>query len=195
MDIQELLGTDYKEGMSDTEILDVLKTRKLADLSTGKYVNKDMATAKENQLNEQLRDLQSQLDSKLTDDEKRQKDLDSKDKEIAKLKETIKQSTLATNKAQLMANVADTLDKLEVKNDDKELNEFLDLITLEDNVQSSKVSSYLGKILKLAYQKGQEAQTKEQIASASDFQAGTETKEPMNIGERLAKQKQSYKFE
>ena len=74
MDIQELLGTDYKEGMSDTEILDVLKTRKLADLSSGKYVNKDMATAKENQLNEQLRDLQSQLDSKLTDDEKRQKD-------------------------------------------------------------------------------------------------------------------------
>ena len=94
-----------------------------------------------------------------------------------------------------MANVVDTLDKLEVKNDDKELNEFLDLITLEDNVQSSKVSSYLGKILKLAYQKGQEAQTKEQIANASDFQAGTETKEPMNIGERLAKQKQSYKFE
>ena len=119
MDIQELLGTDYKEGMSDTEILDVLKTKKLADLSSGKYVNKDMATAKENQLNDQLRDLQSQLDSKLTDDEKRQKDLDSKDKEIAKLKETIKQSTLATNKAQLMANVVDTLDKLEVKNDFK----------------------------------------------------------------------------
>ena len=86
MDIQELLGTDYKEGMTVDDINTALQGKKIADLSSGEYIRKEFADAsakeKTQQLNKQIQDLQSQLDSKLTDDEKRAKEIQDKDKKI-----------------------------------------------------------------------------------------------------------------
>lgn len=189
MDLQSILGADFKEGMSIDEINSALSNKNLADLSTGKYANKEMTDAKEKQLNEQIKGLKSQLNSKLTDDEKAAKDLKEKDEQIAKLEEKIKQSIRSQNKSKLIASTAEMIDKLEIKADDKDFNSFIDLITLEDDTNSTTVSSYLGNLLKLAYQKGQETKTKEQIANASTFQTnGNDSKEPINIGEKIAKQ-------
>ena len=41
MNLQELLGADYVEGMSIDAINNALSTRKFADLSTGQYVDKN----------------------------------------------------------------------------------------------------------------------------------------------------------
>ena len=41
MDIQELLGTDYKEGMTVDDINTALQGKKIADLSSGEYIRKE----------------------------------------------------------------------------------------------------------------------------------------------------------
>ena len=41
MDLKELLGDSYKEGLTHAEIDALIKDKKLVDLSTGRYVDKD----------------------------------------------------------------------------------------------------------------------------------------------------------
>lgn len=190
MDLVELLGTDYKDGMSVEEINTALKDKKIADLSTGKYVLKEMTDAKKREADSTIKDLQEQLNSKLTDDEKKAKEFEDKEKEIQELKEQIKKSNLATNKAKIIASTSEMIGKLDIKEDDKDFNSFIDLITLEDAKNSEIVGSYLGKILKGAYEKGVNDTTKKQIANNNSIQTGasTNTKEE-NFGSKLAKRR------
>lgn len=193
MDIQELLGTDYKEGMTVDEINTALQGKKLADLSSGEYIRKDYADAtaktKTQELNKQIEDLQNQLNSKLTDDEKRAKEVEDKDKKIEELTQLIKQRVFSANKSVLVASTSEMRDKMGIKSDDKEFDEFLDSITLEDESKNATVSSYLGKLLKSAYEQGQKDAKKETISKTNSIQVGdSKANKDLNIGARLAKQ-------
>ena len=84
MDLKELLGEAYKEGMTFEEVNTALSSMKLADLSTGKYLNKDMVEAERAKLENEKKDLEQQLNAKLTDDEKTAKLAAEKDKQIQK---------------------------------------------------------------------------------------------------------------
>ena len=195
MDIQELLGTDYKEGMTVDEINTALQGKKLADLSTGDYVRKDFADAtqktKTQELNKQIEDLKNQLSSKLTDEEKRAKEVEDKDKKIEELTQLIKQRVFSANKSLLVASTSEMRDKIGIKSDDKEFDEFLDSITLEDENKNATVSSYLGKLLKSAYDQGQKDAKKEQISKTNSIQVGdSQANQDLNIGVRLAKKQQ-----
>ena len=194
MDIQELLGTDYKEGMTVDEINTALQGKKLADLSSGEYIRKEFADAsakeKTQQLNKQIQDLKSQLDSKLTDDEKRAKEIQDKDKKIEELTQLISQRIFNANKSVLMASTSEMRDKIGIKSDDKEFDEFINSITLEDENKNATVSSYLGKLLKSAYDQGQKDAKKEQISKTNSIQIGdSKANQESNIGARLAKER------
>lgn len=195
MDIQELLGTDYKEGMTVDEINTALQGKKLADLSTGDYVRKDFADAtqktKTQELNKQIEDLKNQLSSKLTDDEKRAKEVEDKDKKIEELTQLVKQKIFNSNKSVLVASTSEMKEKMGIKNDDKEFDEFINSITLEDENKNSAVGSYLGKLLKNAYEQGQKDTKKEQISKTNSIQVGdSQVNQDLNIGVRLAKKQQ-----
>ena len=195
MDIQELLGTDYKEGMTVDEINTALQGKKLADLSSGEYVRKDFADAttktKTQELNKQIQDLQSQLNSRLTDDEKRAKEVEDKDKKIEELTQLVKQKIFNSNKSVLVASTSEMKEKMGIKNDDKEFDEFINSITLEDENKNSAVGSYLGKLLRNAYEQGQKDTKKEQISKTNSIQVGdSQANQDLNIGVRLAKKQQ-----
>ena len=88
-----------------------------------------------------------------------------------------------------MASTSEMRDKIGIKSDDKEFDEFINSITLEDENKNATVSSYLGKLLKSAYDQGQKDAKKEQISKTNSIQIGdSKANKDLNIGARLAKQ-------
>ena len=63
-------------------------------------------------------------------------------------------------------------------------------LTLEDENKNATVSSYLGKLLKSAYDQGQKDAKKEQISKTNSIQVGdSKANQESNIGARLAKER------
>lgn len=188
MDLKELLGDAYKDGMTFDEVSSALSTMKLADLSTGKYVNKEMADADKARLVNEKKELESQLNAKLTDDEKAAKIAKEKDEQIEKLLKQIKENNLSNNKSKMYSSTSEYRTKLEIKDDDEEFSKFVNLITLEDNDNSSYISNYLSKIIKNSYEKGVADAKKAQIADNklnSGSSQGSDTKK--DYGAEIAK--------
>lgn len=194
MDLKELLGEAYKEGMTFEEVNTALSSMKLADLSTGKYVNKDMAEAERAKLENEKKDLEQQLNAKLTDDEKTAKLAAEKDKQIQKLMEQLKANTMSANKNKIFSATNEIRGKIEIADTDEEFGKFAGLITLEDDDNSSYVSNYLSKLIKNAYEKGVSEGTKKTIAGNSDVKIGGQSKDKkpeLDYGARLAQKNKS----
>ena len=189
MDLKELLGDAYKDGMTFDEISTALSSKKIADLSTGKYVNKEMADAERTKLENEKKDLETQLNAKLTDDEKTAKLAAEKDKQIQKLMEQLKANTLENNKSKIFSATNEMRNKIDISDADEEFTKFAGLITLEDGDNSTYVSNYLSKLIKVAYDKGVADTQKSQVADNKDFKAGGEQNNKDNkldYGARLA---------
>ena len=69
--LKELIGEGYNENLSHTEIDNLLKDRKFADLATGNYV----ALGKYKALEDEKNELNTKYLAKLTDDEKREEEI------------------------------------------------------------------------------------------------------------------------
>jgi len=194
MDLKELLGEAYKEGMTFEEVNTALSSMKLADLSTGKYLNKDMVEAERAKLENEKKDLEQQLNAKLTDDEKTAKLAAEKDKQIQKLMEQLKANTMSANKNKIFSATNEIRGKIEIADTDEEFGKFAGLITLEDDDNSSYVSNYLSKLIKNAYEKGVSEGTKKTIAGNSDVKIGGQSKDKkpeLDYGARLAQKNKS----
>lgn len=194
MDLKELLGEAYKEGMTFEEVNTALSSMKLADLSTGKYLNKDMVEAERAKLENEKKDLEQQLNAKLTDDEKTAKLAAEKDKQIQKLMEQLKANTMSANKNKIFSATNEIRGKIEIADTDEEFGKFAGLITLEDDDNSSYVSNYLSKLIKNAYEKGVSEGTKKTIAGNSDVKMGGQSKDKkpeLDYGARLAQKNKS----
>ena len=72
-ELKALLGDAYKEDMTLEEVGNALKGKKLVDLSTGRYVDKDKFDTQVNNLNAKLSEKEQELNARLTDDEKNAK--------------------------------------------------------------------------------------------------------------------------
>lgn len=189
MDLKELLGDAYKDGMTFDEISTALSSKKLADLSTGKYVNKEMADAERTKIENEKKDLEAQLNAKLTDDEKTAKVAAEKDKQIQKLMEQLKANTLENNKSKIFSATNEIRAKIDIKDTDEDFTKFAGLITTEDGENSTYISNYLSKIIKAAYDKGVTDTQKGQVADNKDFKVGEQNKDKDNkldYGARLA---------
>lgn len=86
--LQELLGDDYKDGMTVEEINSALDGRKLVDLAGGGYVSKDKYQALENELKTSQANLSESI-TKIAGLEKNAGDNKALTEEIAKLKADI----------------------------------------------------------------------------------------------------------
>jgi hypothetical protein len=134
--VKSLLGGDFKEGMTSEEILGALNSKKLADLSTGQYVVKgkfDEISNKNKTLEAQISDLEK---AKMTEDEKKIKEQEEKDKLIQTL--MADNSKTKAEKVLVSAGLSETeyskiLDKLVEANPTKAsevANEVKDIISL-----------------------------------------------------------------
>ena len=61
MDLKEVLGDAYKDGMTFEEVSNFFADKKFADLSTGNYVDKNKYESEVNSLKKQLSEKDTQL--------------------------------------------------------------------------------------------------------------------------------------
>ena len=98
--IRELLGDNYKDGMTFEEVENALASMKLADLSTGDYVSKGKMTDVE----ARARKAEDELRKRMTDDEKRQQELAERETYYKSIE---KENALYKYKAELSGTIKD----------------------------------------------------------------------------------------
>ena len=98
--IRELLGENYKDGMTFEEVETALSSVKLADLSKGEYVAKGKMTDVESK----LRKAEEELRKRMTDDEKRQQELAQREEYYKSIE---KENSLYKFKSELSGSIKD----------------------------------------------------------------------------------------
>mgnify|MGYP002528267221 FL=1 len=153
-ELKALLGDSYKDGMTLEEVNNALKGKKLADLSTGKYVDKDKFDTQINSLNAKLSEREQELNAKLTDEEKNAKASQEQAKRIQELEKMLKDNTISGNKNVVNSVLQNSRDILGIQATDSDFVSFVDNITTEDGEKTNKIANYISEIIKKSYEKG-----------------------------------------
>ena len=189
MNLQELLGDSYTEGMTIEQINSALRTKKLVDLNQGGYVDKNKYNTDINKLNASLHEKDVALQNKLTDDEKKQEAEQAKDQRIQELENLVKQQEIENNKNKSIATISEAKTILEIKDGDNEYDEFLNSIASTGSEDANTIAQYFAKAVKNAYQKGKNDATKDKLGEMGKVKgnasSGKEGEE--NLGTKLAK--------
>lgn len=188
--MKQLMGEAYKEAMTQEEVLTFFKNQVLGD---GKYVNKDMADAEQRKLKEALDKANADLQSKMTDDEKKAAADKALQDQIAELQKQLAEGKVNNSKYKAMSLTAKGRANAGIEEDDKEFAEFISTISTEDEASTSKVANYVNTLIEKAYEKGKAEATKSKLGEMGNFNKGSG--EPGNNGksqdeilaERLAK--------
>lgn len=167
MNLQELLGDTYREGMTIDEINTALSGMKIADLSKGAYVDKNKYDADLKAKNAEIDKKARELHEKMTDDEKKAAADAEKDALIARLQEDLKNRTIDTNRSKAESLTSEIRTILDIKEDDTAYAEFVSNISGEDSEKTSKLSTYIAKLVKDSYEKGKKDATKNNLANFS----------------------------
>lgn len=160
MNLKEILGDSYKEGMTFEEVSNFFDGKKFADLSTGNYVDKNKYENEVNDLKTKLEAKTTELKNKLNDDEKLALSQQEKDAEIEKLKNMLKDNKISGNKNTVNGIMLSAREVLGLDMNDRDFSTFVDNITTEDSDKSSKIANYVSKLVKDAYEKGKKDSTK-----------------------------------
>ena len=164
--LKELMGESYHEGITNEEIQTFFKN---SILGGGEYVNKQMAEAEKKKLQDELNKAKASLGEKLTDDEKKAEADKEREARIKELEQALAKNTLATNSYKALGITAEARLNADIKDDDKEFGEFIDNIVSDDEEKTKKISSYVNKIVKAAYEKGKADMTKNKMANMGNF--------------------------
>ena len=146
-ELKALLGDAYKDGMTLEEVNNALKGKKLADLSTGKYVDKDKFDTQINSLNAKLSEREQELNAKLTDEEKNAKASQEQAKRIQELEKMLKDNTISGNKNVVNSVLQNSRDILGIQATDSDFVSFVDNITTEDGEESKMLQKMLWETL------------------------------------------------
>lgn len=196
-ELKALLGDSYKDGMTLEEVNNALKGKKLADLSTGKYVDKDKFDTQINNLNAKLNEKEQELNAKLTDDEKNAKASQEQAKRIQELEKMLKDNTISGNKNVVNSVLQGSRDILGIQATDSDFVSFVDNITTEDGEKTNKIANYISEIVKKSYEKGKQDATKDALGNFGKQKGqGTDGKgssEIEGLGKRLADAKKGNK--
>ena len=141
--IQKLLGADFKEGMTPEEALTALSTKKLADLSSGQYVDKGKLLEKDNLLKsiqDEKKILEEEKNARLTDDEKKAKEEAQRLKELEDLKKEV--SKVKTEKIFVASGL-----------EEADYSELLNAIVEANPQKSSEIAESLSKVIKTVKEK------------------------------------------
>lgn len=165
MNLKELMGDAFKDGITVEEITSFFEGKKFADLGTGQYVDKNKYENAVNDLNQKLTDANNQLSAKMTDDEKLQKAQQEKDKEIERLQKLLSDNTINGNRNTVTSVLASTRETLGIELTDSEFTKFVEYITTEDSTKSTDIATYVSKVVKDAYEKGKQDATKDAMGN------------------------------
>ncbi len=154
-EIKQLLGDSYQEGMSGADIQEAFNKMLLA---SGKYVNKDNADAQQRKLEsdfkKQIADLNTQLSSKMTEDEKEKAAQKQRDAEFEEMKKLLAQSRFESSESNFRSNISEAKRLAGIEEEDNDFSEFVSNATSEDKEKSDKISKYINNLVKKAYEKG-----------------------------------------
>lgn len=193
MDLKELMGDAYKEGITKEEVQDFFKKQVL---STGEYTNSGKAKAEQKELNDKIAELQAQLESKMTDDDKKKKADEDTKKLIEDLQKQLSESKSSLSKSNALSSLAEAKIKAGIKDNDKEYEEFISNISFEDSEKTDKISKYVSKIVANAYEVGKNEAIKNKLGKMGSFkegqEGGSDGDEKGSYGKKLA---QSTKVE
>lgn len=173
MDLQELLGEDYKEGMTTEEINAIFEKKLLA---TGRYESKDKVDAERKRAKQEKDNLEAKIKSKMSDDEMSAQELEDLKTKLAEAEEREKNSKIETSKLIAKSNLAEAKTLLAIKDNDKEFTEFLEAISAEDSEKATGTSSYVMKLVKDAYEKGKSESTKQGLGEMGKMVIGQDGK-------------------
>lgn len=188
-ELKELMGDAYKEGMSKEDIQAFFKKQVLA---SGEYTNSGKANAEKKELSDKIAELQSQLDSKMTDDDKKKKADADMQKMIEKLQKELSESKSSQSKLSAISKLAEAKISAGIKDGDTEFDDFVTEISFEDGTKTDKISNYVAKLVKNAYEAGKSEAVKNNLGKLGTFEVGTDTNgEEESIGARLGKAKAS----
>lgn len=199
MDLKEVLGDAYKDGMTFDEINNFFANKKFADLSTGNYVDKNKYENEVKTLQEQLSAKDTELKNRLSDDEKASLAQKEKDNEIERLKQMLKDNTINGNKSTVNGITHSVRDMLGLDVNDKEFTAFVDNITSEDSSKSTSVATYVSKLVKDAYEKGKKDANKDNMGQLGKGKGNESSQEPNDkdklgeFGKKLASMNGSSK--
>lgn len=173
MDLAEILGEDYKEGMTAEDVSAVFEKR---ILNTGRYTNKDKADADSRASQKTIQELKDQLKGKMTDEElskEKQKEFESKLQEALDANTLLKKQISQTTAE---AQIAEAKSILDIKADDKDFQKFISNISSEDSAVTKETSSYVMKMVKDAYEKGKAEVTKQSLGEMGKVVVGKDGK-------------------
>lgn len=165
MNLKEMLGDAYKEGMTFEEVSNFFEGKKFADLSTGNYVDKNKYESEVNSLKTQLSEKDTALKNRMSDDEKVKLAQQEKDAEIEKLKEMLTNTAITGNKNTVNGITLSAREILGLDANDENYVSFVDNITTEDDTKSTSIATYVTKLVKDAYEKGKKDATKDDMGS------------------------------
>lgn len=187
--LKQIMGEAYKADMTSEEIQSFFKTQVL---STGAYVNKDAAEAEKRKLQGALDAKNAELQSRMTDDEKKAAADKELQNQIAELQKQLLQGKVSNNQYKAMSTTAKSRVSAGIEDDDKDFNEFISSISSDDEVKTSKIANYINVIVEKAYNKGKSDATKNSLGKMGSLNIGSENAEGAKTGaeemaERLAK--------
>lgn len=165
VNIQKLLGADFKEGMTSDEILSALGTKKLADLSSGQYVDKGKLLEKDNAfktLQDQLKVLEEEKNARLTEDEKKVKEEEQRLKEMADLKKEV--SKVKTEKVLVGIGLEET-----------DYTDLLNAIVEANPQKASEIAESLSKVIKIVKDKTEKDLNKKLLAEMGNPDGSTKS--------------------
>lgn len=165
MNLKEVLGDAYKEGMTFEEVSNFFEGKKFVDLSTGNYVDKNKYENEVNTLKTQLSEKDTALRNKMSDDEKAKLAQQEKDAEIEKLKTMLTNTAITGNKNTVNGITLSAREILGLDANDENYVSFVDNITTEDDTKSTSIATYVTKLVKDAYEKGKKDATKDDMGS------------------------------
>lgn len=174
MDLQELLGSDYQEGMTAEDINAVFEKRVLA---SGKYENKDKVDAERKKAKQEKADLEAKIKGKMSEEELSKQEFEDLKAKLLAAEEREKLSNRKTSELIASGNMAEVKTILEIKDNDKDFDKFMKAISVEDNEIASSTSSYVKKLVKDAYEKGKSESTKQNLGEMGKRALGADGKE------------------
>lgn len=185
-ELKKLMGDAYKEGMTSDEIQAFFKNQILGG---GEYVNKQMAEAEKKKLQDALNKANNDLQTKMTDDEKKAAADQALKDEIEQLKAELLNSRINSCESDARSLTAKARLNAGIEDNDTEFDSFIKNIVSEDKDKTSKIANYITTIVEKAYEKGKSDATKNKLGGMGNLNSNPNGGEGGNGNDTAAEER------
>lgn len=168
--LKEIMGDAFKDNMSKDDVQAFFKKQVL---SGGEYVNSGKANAEKKALSDQIASLQTELDSKMSDDDKKKKEDADMKKMIEKLQKELSESKSNQSKMSALAYLAEAKTQAGIQDGDTDFDDFITNIAFEDKDKTDSVSKYVASLVKNAYEAGKKLSDTKDLGKMGAFNNGS----------------------